>query len=153
MLALRTLGPYARFLTRKHQRLFRLLHSLDRSYMWQPVRGAGVFVWQEDTGAAPQWYLRMYKNVGQQDLEMLVPGGMIGLLWYDWLLICGPIAFSFCYAIYIVRPPIDAPHGRWPVIACRANVECQRPSWLWTIVFTARAHIGMHENIVPTLSL
>eukprot|EP00884_Botryococcus_braunii_P016022 jgi/Botrbrau1/3102/Bobra.0070s0086.1 len=55
----------------------------------------------DEAGPAPQWYLRMFKDVGQPDLEMLVPGGMIGLSWFDWLYVCGPIAFSFCYTIYI----------------------------------------------------
>lgn len=45
----------------------------------------------------------MFKDVAQPDLDMLVPGGMIGLTWLDWFIICGPIAFSMCYAIYIVR--------------------------------------------------
>lgn len=44
----------------------------------------------------------MFKDVAQPDLDMLVPGGMIGLSWLDCLVICGPIAFSMLYAIYIV---------------------------------------------------
>jgi hypothetical protein len=61
---------------------------------------------QEEGGPQVQWYLRMFKDVELPDLEMLLPGGVIGLSWFDWLYICGPIAFSMCYAIYIVRAPL-----------------------------------------------
>lgn len=45
-------------------------------------------------------YLKYFKDVDINDVDMMMPGTVVKFSWFDWLMIWGPILFGFGAAIY-----------------------------------------------------
>ena len=91
-------------------RLFKRLIVVTRSKNYEEAQGKGLWRWLQsfggDTMDAPlplhegKWYLKMFKDLGESDLDLVLPGGRVAFTTLDYLTILVPLLISAGSSVY-----------------------------------------------------
>jgi len=91
-------------------RLFKRLVVVTRSKHYEKASGKGLWRWLQSFGGetmdAPlpllegKWYLKMFKDLAESDLDLVLPGGRVAFTVLDYLMIIAPLLVSAASSVW-----------------------------------------------------